>query len=569
MVNTAQQIGEILVEQGAISPEVYEKIKLESINTDLSQEEIIAQRNLVDSTSLAKAKAKAINVPYVSLAETGIIPEVFQVIPEAVALRFNILPFTLDKTTKILSIAMANPLDLEAIEFIEKKSGLKVKPFIAEPEVIAKLTKERYAKSLSAEVTEALEETVAPAGVKTIDVKTLGEIIHEAPIAKIVATILEFAVKTRASDVHIEPGPGRTRIRYRIDGIMHEKLILPSKVHEAVVSRIKILSGMKIDEKRLPQDGRFNFREEGREVDLRVSCLPTVHGEKIVMRLLEKGGQVPTLTELGLRGHGLKILQRAISQPQGIILMTGPTGSGKTTTLYSILSKLNTPRVNIITLEDPVEYEIKGISQVQVHQKVGLTFSSGLRSFLRQDPDIIMVGEVRDEETTDLAIHAALTGHLVFSTLHTNSAAGAAPRLIDMGAEPFLLASALSCVVAQRIPRRVCQACIEEYAPPAEAVASIKKILGDLMPEKKKITLFRGKKCAKCNQTGYSGRMGIFEVVDVNEKIGRLILERAPSSKIEKQALSDGMLLMIQDGFLKALEGITTIEEVLRVAKTV
>lgn len=567
MFDAAQDLGEILIEQGDLTAEDYEKVKLESINTGRSQEEIILQRGVVGSAAFAKAQAKKINVPYVNLRETGSAPELFRIVPEPVAARFNLLPFALDEENKKILVAMENPLDLEAIDFVEKKSGLKVAPYIAEPDLLSKLIKERYAKSLSEEVTEALEETPLPAAMKTVDIKELGEVIQEAPIAKIVATILEFAVKTKASDVHIEPEEERVRVRYRIDGIMHEKLILPKRVHEAVVSRVKILSGMKIDEKRLPQDGRFNFRDEGREVDLRVSSLPTVFGEKVVMRLLEKSGKVPTLNELGLRGHGLKILQKAISQPQGIILMSGPTGSGKTTTLYSILSILNTTRVNIITLEDPVEYQIKGVNQVQVNPKAGLTFSSGLRSFLRQDPDIIMVGEIRDEETTELAVHAALTGHLVFSTLHTNSASGAIPRLIDLGAEPFLLASALTCVVAQRIPRRVCKACLEEVAPLSEVRGNIESVLGKLLPERKKITLFRGKKCSECNQTGYSGRLGIFEVLDVNEKIAKLILERAPAGQIEKQALEDGMLLMLQDGFLKALEGITTIEEVLRVAQ--
>jgi type IV pilus assembly protein PilB len=323
---------------------------------------------------------------------------------------------------------------------------------------------------------------------------------------------------------------------------------------------------MKIDEKRLPQDGRFNFHAGEEEVDLRVSSLPTAHGEKIVMRLLKKSGKVPTLPELGLRGRALKNLEDAILVPHGIILITGPTGSGKTMTLYSILNVINTPRVNIVTLEDPVEYQIAGVNQVQVNPQAGLTFASGLRSFLRQDPNIIMVGEIRDSETADLAIQASLTGHLVFSTLHTNSAAGALPRLLDMQAEPFLLASSMTCVMAQRVVRKICEHCKEAYDPPKEIIDDARQLLGDLAP-RGDFKLYRGRHCAECNDTGYVGRVAIFEVLPVSEKIGRLILERRPAIDIERQAVEEGMILMKQDGYLKAIEGITTIEEVIRVAQ--
>ena len=287
-------------------------------------------------------------------------------------------------------------------------------------------------------------------------------------------------MKSRSSDVHIEPMEGRTRVRYRIDGILHEKLVLPRRIHEALISRIKILSDMKIDEKRIPQDGRFNFRTEVEEVDLRVSTLPTAFGEKVVMRLLKKSGGVPTLQELGLRGRALKNLEEAILRPHGIILVTGPTGSGKTTTLYSVLSRISTVKVNVVTIEDPVEYQIPGVNQVQINPQAGLTFASGLRAFLRQDPNVIMVGEIRDQETTDLATQAALTGHLVFSTLHTSSAAGALPRLLDMKAEPYLLASTMTCIVAQRVARKICQTCRKPYEPVPEVVKDIKDILGKL-----------------------------------------------------------------------------------------
>jgi len=418
-------------------------------------------------------------------------------------------------------------------------------------------------------VTEALKDSATYSPTKKLNLTNVvgAGVIREAPISKIVSTVLEFAMKARASDIHIEPMEEKTRVRYRIDGIMYEKLVLPKNVHDSVISRIKILSHMKIDEKRVPQDGRFNFVAGDEEVDLRVSSLPTTYGEKIVMRLLKKAKKVPDLPELGLRGQALTSLQTSIRVPHGIILVTGPTGSGKTTTLYSVIDKINMPKVNIMTLEDPVEYQMTGITQTQVNPQAGLTFASGLRSFLRQDPDVIMVGEIRDTETAELAIQASLTGHLVFSTLHTNSAAGALPRLLDMKAEPFLLASSMTCVVGQRVVRKICPHCREAYTPPVEIQEDIKKILGPLL-KSQTIELYKGKKCQECNGTGYSGRIGIFEVLTVSEKIGRLILERAPSSKIETQAREDGMITMKQDGYLKVVEGATSLEEVLRVAET-
>jgi type IV pilus assembly protein PilB len=569
---------DILLREGSISRGQYDQIKVEAVDQGKNPEDLAFEKEIISEEQLTRAKASFYNVPFLDLARTAASPEALNKLPESVATRYKALPFEYNEEDQVLSVAMANPLDLKAVEFIEKKSGCRVVPFLAMESQVVPLITELYSQSLSTEVTEALKETGAPESVevKSVDLEKLGEIIREAPIAKVVATILEFAVKSRASDVHIEPMADKTRVRYRIDGILVEKLILPKKVHSAVVSRIKILSGMKIDEKRLPQDGRFNFTVGEEEVDLRVSSLPVVHGEKVVMRLLKKSGKVPTLTELGLRGRALKNLQDAIRVPHGIILITGPTGSGKTTTLYSILSKISTPQVNVITLEDPVEYEIVGVSQVQVNRKAGLTFASGMRSFLRQDPDIIMVGEVRDNETAELAIQASLTGHLVFSTLHTNSAAGALPRLLDMQAEPFLLASSMTCIVAQRVVRRICEHCKESYSPPPEVVEDIKTVLGSLYESASQkqeggsgLVLYRGKKCSECADSGYSDRIGIFEVLPVTEIIGRLILERAPASKIEEQAISDGMLLMKQDGYLKAMEGITTIEEVLRVAEIV
>ena len=564
----SKTIADILVASGKLSPEKAEKVKLEFLNTGKPIEQLITEGKLVSESDLTQARAQFYNIPYVSLSETPSSPEALNLVPRSVAETNNLLPFSFDKKKNELSLAMADPLNLETVEFVEKKTGAKIKPFMTTPSEVKNAIVERYGAGLATDVTAALKEVAPEIGVKTVDIKKLGEIIREAPIAKIVSTLLEFAVRSRASDIHLEPQEDKTRIRYRIDGILHEKLILPKNVHEALVSRIKILSGMKIDEKRIPQDGRFNFRSDGDEVDLRVSSLPTVYGEKIVMRLLKKSGGIPTLPDLGLRGKALANLEDAILRPHGIIIVCGPTGSGKTTTLYSVLSKINTTRVNIITLEDPVEYQIPGVNQVQVNPQAGLTFASGLRSFLRQDPNIILVGEIRDTETADLAIQASLTGHLVFSTLHTNSAAGALPRLLDMHAEPFLLASSMTALVAQRICRRICPTCKEEYEPALEVTEDIKKVLGNLLGNKgDKFKLFRGKGCPECNNTGYFGRLGIFEVLPVSEKIGRLILERSPASEIEKQAVEEGMITMKQDGYLKVVEGISTIEEVLRVAQ--
>ena len=567
---TNKTIIDVLLTKNVIGQELFDRIKLENVNTGKSLEQIIVDHNFASDEELTKAKAEVYQIPYLDLAEISISPEALSLVPQIVAERYVCFPYTFDKEKKQLVLAMKDPLDLKAIEFLEQKSEKIIIPAFATEERIKEAINQYYTQSLTTQVTAALKESSKEdrGGVRVVDAGKLDKIIREAPIAKIVSTLLEFAIKAKASDIHIEPQQDKTRIRYRIDGILHEKLVLPRTVHDAVISRIKILSKMKIDEKRIPQDGRFSFRSGLEEVDLRVSSLPSVNGEKIVMRLLKKTGGVPTLTDLGLRGLALKNINGSIFLANGIILVTGPTGSGKTTTLYAVLSKINTTRVNIITLEDPVEYEIPGINQVQINPTAGLTFASGLRSFLRQDPNIIMVGEIRDQETAGLAIQAALTGHLVFSTLHTNSASGALPRLLDMKAEPYLLASSMICVVAQRVVRKICTNCREEYQPPVEVIEDIKRILGPLFQQPSgPFKLYRGKKCPECNDTGYSGRVGIFEVLTVNERIGRLILERAPASKLEAQAKQDGMMTMTQDGYLKSLEGITTIEEVLRVSR--
>lgn len=562
-------IAKLLLEKKLLTQEQLEKVEMEYATAGKPEEEILRNFGFASPEVIAKTKGELFNIPYINLAETGAAPEVIELIPRSVAEKYSLIPFAISPDKKEISVAFADPLDLAAVEFVEVKSGKIVKPYISTSEEIIKTIGERYSQNLTTEVSAALKEIDTLKRSTTIEVPGEGKVMRKEPIAEIVTTILQFAITYRASDVHIEPEEDKTRVRYRIDGILHEKLVLSKTVHEALVARIKVLSDLKIDEKRLPQDGRFSFKANDQEVDLRVSTLPTVHGEKVVMRLLKKSGGVPTLTELGLRGRALKNLQDAILRPHGIILICGPTGSGKTTTLYSILSKINTAKVNIVTLEDPVEYQIAGVNQVQINPSAGLTFASGLRSFLRQDPNIIMVGEIRDRETTDLAIQASLTGHLVFSTIHTKSASQAMPRMIDMGAEPFLLASTLTAIVAQRICRRICPSCRETFEPAPEVLADIKTILGNLLSTKtnEKILLSRGKGCPECNNTGYFGRLGIFEVLPVTEKIARLVIEESAALDIEKAALEEGMVTLKQDGYLKVVEGLTSLEEVLRVAQ--
>lgn len=568
-----QTVGEVLLSEHLITPEQYEEAKSKSASENRTVEDILFSSNLVTEEKIAEAKAKVLGIPFVSLSETTFSPVALSFIPRAVAERFFLIPFLYDEKTKSLSIAMSNPVDLDAASFVKQKTGLNIKTFAATASDVVKAIAEQYRQELTSEVGQAIKETEELTKRKTVDSSQIAQIIKEAPIAKIVSTILEYAVTSRSSDVHIEPQEDRVRVRYRIDGILYDRLTLPKTVQEALISRIKILSEMKIDEHRTPQDGRFNFKVGDQEVDLRISVLPTSSGEKVVMRLLRKSGGIPTLPELGLGGTALKILETAILRPHGIIIVCGPTGSGKTTTLYAVLARLNTTRVNIMSLEDPVEYKIQGVNQVQVNANVGLTFASGLRSFLRQDPNIILVGEIRDSETTDLAIQAALTGHLVFSTLHTSDAVGALPRLLDLGAENFLLASTMNAILGQRIVRKICPHCKEAYTPPAQIIEEMQKVLGKLFPKvnaqspANELKLYRGKGCSECGSSGYTGRIGIFEVLPVSEKIAKLVLEHPDSNTIEQEAINEGMITMKQDGYLKVLQGITSVEEVIRVAQ--
>lgn len=564
---TSLSLIDILSADHLLTQAQYNDIKLKAATQGVSEESIIVNDRLVTEEKLSEAKAKMLGIPFVAIENASFSPEALGLVPEAVVQRFNLIPFLYDVKSRTLSIAMGNPVDLDAITFVRQKTGLTIKAFAAAPSAVKAAIDMQYKQELVGQVGEALKETAEePGKAKTVDANQIAQIIKEAPIAKIVSTILDYAVKSRSSDVHIEPQDDRVRVRYRIDGILYDRLSLPKSVQEAVISRIKILSEMKIDEHRTPQDGRFNFKTDDKEVDLRISVLPANHGEKIVMRLLRKSGGIPTLQELGLEGTALRNLEVNMLRPHGIILVCGPTGSGKTTTLYSVLNKLNSPKVNIMTLEDPVEYEMPGINQVQVNATVGLTFASGLRAFLRQDPNIILVGEIRDKETTDLAVQAALTGHLVFSTLHTSNASGAVPRLVDLGAESFLLASSINALVGQRIVRKICATCKTDFDPAPTIMEDMKATLGSMFPQGP-IKFSRGAGCSECGNSGYLGRVGIFEVLPITQKMSDLILKRADTNSIEREAVAEHMITMKQDGYLKLIRGVTTLEEVLRVAQ--
>lgn len=582
---TTKGIEDVLFEQGHLNADQLSAVKFEHINTGKSAEVVIKERGYVKNEDYVKAFGQVYGIEYVNPLEKKIEQNVLEVLSVAVEKRYQVVPFEINDN--VLSVAMADPLDLQTIEFIERKTGYKVKPFIAASKEIDAVLGEVQGKAISEEISAALEEInqntlqlKGDSGDLTADDAT----IRDAPIARIVGMILETAVKIGASDIHIEPAETETRLRYRVDGVLQEKRKFPKEMHDSIVARIKILANMKIDEKRVPLDGRFKVQVGNTSTDLRVSTLPTVYGEKVVIRLLKEQGNVFTYKDLGLRGLSLKRFEEALIKPVGMVLVTGPTGSGKTVTLATALAKLNTVRVNVVTIEDPVEIRVPGVNQVQLNVKAGLTFAAGLRAFLRQDPNIIMVGEVRDSETAELAVHAALTGHLVLSTLHTNSAAGALPRLIDMNIEGFLLASTVNAILAQRLVRKICEDCRESYEAPPEVAEQIKQVLNTLKASdvlmhkdkiiaeavesatKDKIMLSRGKGCDKCGNSGYRGRLGIFEVLEMTPEIGTMILENKPENVIAEESIRNGMLTLLQDGYLRVVEGATTLEEVMRVA---
>jgi len=540
--------------------------------------DVLVDQKLISIDQLRQLFSYILGIPFVNIEKEIIPKDILQIVPEPIAKKYKVVAFK--KNGNELKVAMLNPEDIQTIDFIRKKTGLKISICITTERGIENVLKQ-YEQSLKAEFGDIIEKN-AP-GVSQED--PLEKVAQELPVIRIVEALLKHAILQDASDIHIEPDEKEVRIRYRIDGMLHDAMTLPKTVLAGIVARIKILSNLKLDEHRLPQDGRFKIEQDDRRVAFRVSMLPVYSGEKIVMRLLDEGSKGLTLEAMGLWGDALEKIHRAIKKPNGMILVTGPTGSGKTTTLYTIMDILNTPKVNISTVEDPIEYKMSRINQTQVNPQIGLTFSQGLRALLRQDPDIIMVGEIRDKETMEIAIHSAMTGHLVLSTLHTNSAAGTVPRLLDMGAEPFLIASTVNVVMAQRLVRKLCPDCRQSFTLDGELLKSLGNEIDldhvlsvaaqnnfvdkNVAAEKdwSKISFFRATGCERCSQEGYKGRVGIYEVMEISEDIAKMVSTRADSNEIEKKACEKGMMKMLEDGIVKALQGTTSIEEILRVTK--
>ncbi len=592
-----QQLKLFLLDFGLISKKDVNDSLKKAQESDKRLEEIILKKKLISQEELDKLKAYILGIPFVDLKNSEIDPDVLKIIPESMARQYNAVAF--DKQGNQLKVAMLDPNDLQFLDFIGKKTDLKIIPCFTDKDSIKKAL-QFFQKSLKAEFGDIVKEVggieeggeideklVIKSGEgdkeENIDLKKAAE---DLPVVKIVDTFLKHAILQGASDIHIEPEEKDVVIRYRIDGVLSDAMTLPKIILPGIVARIKILSNLKIDEHRLPQDGRFKVETSDYKIAFRVSIIPVFDGEKIVMRLLNESSGVLTLKQIGFRGRDLKIVQNEVKKPDGMILVVGPTGSGKTTTLYTILGMLNTAKVNISTLEDPVEYRMPRINQSQINAKINFTFASGLRSLLRQDPDIIMVGEIRDGETAELAVHAALTGHLVLSTLHTNSSAGTLPRITDMGIEPFLIASTANIIISQRLVRKICPECKEEYVLDkdtynsisqnfdADSIAKIFKKEKIVKKEYKSneemwldLKFFKGVGCDKCRKEGYKGRIGAFEVLEISDNIAKLINNKATSVEIEAEGIKEGMTTMLEDGLIKAAQGITTLEEVLRVTK--
>lgn len=584
---SATSVLDILVSQNVLDPQKLAEAKAEGIASKIPIEQVLINKGLIKALDIVKAKSVLYGVPFINLSEITIPQELSTLCSEDEALRAKLIVF--EKVENVYKVAMANPLDIQSIRYFEQKLNSRIQVYISTEEDIVNKIKSTFSGNFGSEVTNVIEAAVSSS--EFVDISSGNEKIdnvdiNTAPVAKIVNLMLDSAIQEKASDIHIEPEDKRIRVRFRMNGILREKLVLPKQIGPSIVSRIKILAKMQIDEKRKPLDGRFQVKSGDQEIDLRVSSLPTVLGEKIVIRLLRKDLGIMSLEDTGMRGNALRTFMEGLKTTSGIILVTGPTGSGKTVTVATSMSILNKPEVNVVSIEDPVEIRVPGVNQVQVNVEAGLTFAAALRAFLRQDPNIISVGEIRDAETAQLAAQASLTGHLVISTLHTNSAAGALPRLLDMGVEPYIIASTVHICAAQRLCRKICPHCVQHYIPEESEYMELKRVLGQTVEfnEEKfieyqqkfvlkkqslepntKLLLFKGKGCERCSGTGYTGRIGIFEVFKVTEKIGALVMQHAAADSIERAAMEEGMIKMIQDGYFKCLEGITTMEEVQRV----
>ena len=549
------EIIELLLKDGLITQEALDKAREETKRTGLKIERALEKLGFITEEDIVKARANSLGLPYMDLSDYLIDAELVKLIPENIAKKYKVVP--LFKIANALNVGMVNSQDILALDQVRKASNMEtIEPILVSEKSIQRILDSFY--GLTGSVDDIVRAIDKEKLVKT-DGRAMAEVAEEAPIIKLVNMMIARAVKERASDIHIEPQEEDLLVRYRIDGLLHEANTLPKKLQNAVLSRVKILSKMDIAESRKPQDGRISLKTENRELDIRVSSFPTVHGENIVMRLLDKSSVLLGLKELGFFPEELAVFEKLIRHPNGIILVTGPTGSGKTTTLYAALTTVSSTEKNIITIEDPVEYELPLIRQTEVNPKAGLTFANGLRSILRQDPDIIMVGEIRDKETADIAIQASLTGHLVFSTLHTNDAPSSLTRLIDMGVEPFLISSSVIGIIAQRLVRLICDKCKEKYIPDPD-------VLKDLGLGKDAV-FYRGKGCPACKGSGFLGRGGIFELLVVNDEIKKMIDAKKSADEIKKKAIDSGMKTLREDGLIKVEKGLIAPEEVLRVTE--
>lgn len=589
-----QQLEDTLVSGGMITADKLAEARKAAKERKQPLFGYLVNNNYITDEQLTKASAMVTKLPYVNLANAKIDPDVLQLLPQDIAERYMAVP--LGEMQHRLVVAMLDAGNVQAVDYLSNRIGRPLKVYVASEAGIRQVLRQ-YSARLDTQMTEELEKDVAAnedAGegqdgkskAPKKDSQNIKTIVQDSPISKALSAILEFAARNRASDVHIEPLEHELKVRCRVDGVLREIMRLPKNTEPALISRVKILSNLKIDEHRIPQDGGFTVMVDKKPIDLRIAISPTVWGEQVVIRLLDKTGTSLLLEDMGYAGRALRRIREGLKQPNGMILTSGPTGSGKSTSMYAMIQEIKQDAINIITLEDPVEYKIDGINQIQINAEVGLTFANGLRSVLRQDPDVVMVGEIRDKETAQLAVQAALTGHLVFSTLHTNSAAGILPRLLDMGIEPFLIASTVHTVIGQRLVRRIADDGKQSYqSSPAETEA-IRQTVGHLLPQTQEImaqtaTDLGYKSLPLAGQTaytlaqgtdspdhpgGYQGRMGLYEVFEVTEAIQALIMKRSTTSEIEKAALGEGMVNMRQDGYLKALTGLTTISEVNRVA---
>ncbi len=577
MINE-KYLKQILINENLTTEKDFKKLVKEAKKEQKSLEAYILDKKIIPEEVLYEKYATLIDMPYINLKDRVIRQDILELIPEPIAINHDIIAF--DKDSTHIKLASPEPADLQTNEFIKKRTGLEVENYITNPSGFKKIFKQ-YHKSLQTEF-ENLTNKYQKKGDEKHEKEKLKALAADLPVVRVIDSILEYAVFTEASDIHIEPAEEEVIVRMRVDGLLRKVMTLPKKIHPGLVARVKILSNLKLDEHRLPQDGRFKIENDQYKISFRVSIIPVYDGEKVVMRLLNESGQILTLEQLGFQKSALEIVKKNIHKPHGMILVTGPTGSGKTTTLYTILNILNKPEVNITTIEDPIEYRMPRVNQSQVNPKIGYTFAAGLRAFLRQDPDIILVGEIRDTETADISVNAAMTGHLLLSTLHTNDAATAIPRLQDMNIPSFLIASTTNIIIAQRLVRKICMNCIYSYQLDKEVIREIEqrfdipqlmKVLsktGSIASSKEQLSsllFYKGKGCSKCGHSGYKGRIGIYEVLEVNSTIVNLIMKKGTAKDIKEAAIKGGMITMAQDGFIKAKNGITTIEEVMRVTK--